>query len=207
MVLGADLSGRGINAQGTIGLRKSKAKSVDFRCESLRRCSASQICGLSGETYSSMTIIGFAASSGSGAGTKPVKRNPFAADRQLLLALEKRSQPVFCDDGCTLFCQGETANGLYILLSGEASLMMKSSAGRMVMCLHAASNSILGLPAIMAGTPYSLTAIARKGSDIRYVSREDFEALIQADPSLSLMVFNTIAKEIVAARKALADLL
>jgi CRP-like cAMP-binding protein len=135
-----------------------------------------------------------------------MKKNVFAADQELIHALLQRSSPIPCNQNSVLFSQGQPASGLFILHSGEAELMMESRPGKAVMCLHAASGSLLGMPAICGNAPYSLTATARKGSDVRYVSRGDFENALQAEPQLALKVFQLVASEVVAARRALAEL-
>jgi CRP/FNR family transcriptional regulator len=129
----------------------------------------------------------------------------FVADSNLIQVLEKRSLQVSCDSDQVLFCQGEAPTGVYILRSGEAALIMTSEAGEVVMCLRAAAGSLLGLPAIIGNEPYTLTAKARKGSDVRFVSRDDFEDLMRAEPSLTLNVLKVLATEVRAARKALAE--
>ena len=100
--------------------------------------------------------------------TWALKHESFAADSKLVQALEKRSLPVACGKGGTLFIQGETPKGLYILQRGEAALVMKSRAGRTVMCLHAGSGSLLGLPGVIGKEPYTLTAWFAR--DLRYDS-------------------------------------
>jgi CRP-like cAMP-binding protein len=135
-----------------------------------------------------------------------MKKNVFAADQELIRALIQRSSPVTCNQNTVLFTQGQVASGLFILQSGEAELMMKSRPGKTVMCLHAASGSILGGPAICANAPYTLTAIVREGSDVRFVTREDFERAIQAEPQLAIKVFQLVASEVVAARRALTEM-
>ena len=129
----------------------------------------------------------------------------FVADSNLILALEKKSQHVVCGVDQILFRQGEAPIGVYILRSGEAALVMTSEADEVVMCLRAAAGSLLGLPAIIGNEPYTLTAKARKGSDVRFVSRDDFEDLMRAEPSLTLNVLKVLATEVRAARKALAE--
>jgi CRP-like cAMP-binding protein len=93
-------------------------------------------------------------------------------------ALDKRSKPVSYDEGHILFSQGESPRGLYILHSGEAALVMQSPSGRVVFVLHATAGSLLGLPAVVSNEPYTLSAIVRTDSDIRFESRDNFEELI-----------------------------
>jgi CRP-like cAMP-binding protein len=133
------------------------------------------------------------------------KDSIFAADHKLLLALEERSLPISCSNDRILFCQEEAPRGLYILQGGEAALTMKSASGKVVMCLRAEAGSLLGLPAIIANEPYSMTAMVRKGSEVRFVTRHDFEDLMRADPSLSLEVLPVLAAEVRAARQAFSE--
>lgn len=134
-----------------------------------------------------------------------MKRNPFTADHKLVNALSQRSDPVTCSEDRVLFCQGEPASGLYILRFGAAILTLKSEAGRTAMCFQAHASSLLGLPAIIGNEPYTLTAIAQKGSVVRYVAREEFEDLIRVEPSLLVMVSQVVAAEVIAAREAIAE--
>ena len=72
------------------------------------------------------------------------------------------------------------------------------------MRLHAKPGSLLGLPAIIGNESYTMTAVARPGSEVRFVARGDFEGLIQAEPSLYPKVLKVLAAEVRAARHALA---
>ncbi len=134
-----------------------------------------------------------------------MNRESFAADCKLIQALANRSKPVSCSEGRVLFRQGETPTGLYILQSGEATLMRETASGRAVICLHAGPGSVLGLPGIIANEPYTLTAMARKGSEVRFVTRSDFEDLLQAEPSLNFKVLQVLAAEIRSARQAMSE--
>jgi CRP-like cAMP-binding protein len=130
---------------------------------------------------------------------------PIVADHRLIQALEERAQPIPCGDGCTLFHQGEAPTGLYILVSGEAALVMKSPLGTAVMCHRAKAGSLLGLPAIIADEPYTLTAMARQGSEVKFITRGDYEDIMRAQPSLALLVLQVLANEVRAARRALSE--
>jgi CRP-like cAMP-binding protein len=121
-------------------------------------------------------------------------------------ALDKRSQPVSCDQGRILCTQGEAPKGLYIIRSGEAALMMQSPSGEIIFPLRAPAGSLLGLPAVIDNEPYSLSAMIRKDSDVRFVSRSDFEELIQAEPSLYPSLLQILAAELRAARLAFSEI-
>jgi CRP-like cAMP-binding protein len=131
----------------------------------------------------------------------------FVADHALLEALERRSRRVIFSVGHILFRQGGTSNRLYILREGKALLVMESSSGKVVMSLHVAAGSILGLPGIIANEPYTFTAIAHPCSDVRFVARNDFEDLIRAEPSLYPKVLEVLVAEVRTARLALIEIL
>ena len=47
-----------------------------------------------------------------------------------------------------------------------------------------AASSLIGLPAIVGNKPYTLTATARQGAEVKFATRVDYEDLIRAEPSL-----------------------
>jgi len=133
-----------------------------------------------------------------------MEQDSFVADRTLIDALETLSQPVPCFESHILFNQGDPPSGLFILISGEAVLTLKAPSGRIVMCLHAEAGSLLGLPGIVGNESYTMTALAREGSEVRSVTRSDFEDLIRTKPSLYPAVLTVLAAEVRAARHALS---
>jgi CRP-like cAMP-binding protein len=83
--------------------------------------------------------------------------------------------------------------------------MSGTASGRAVICLNAGPGSVLGLPGIVANEPYTLTAIARKGSEVRFMTRGDFEDLLRTEPSLNFKVLQVLAAEIRSARQVMSE--
>jgi CRP-like cAMP-binding protein len=127
----------------------------------------------------------------------------FVADPELIRALETRAKPLKWDVDGVLFNQDEAAAGIYILHEGTATLTMTSHDGQPIFSVDAMPGSLLGLPALVSDKPYSLSATARAGAKVSFVSRTDFFALVQADPQLSLKMLQVLAAEVRTARKAL----
>jgi CRP/FNR family transcriptional regulator, dissimilatory nitrate respiration regulator len=134
-----------------------------------------------------------------------MKNESHASDGRLIRALMKRSQAVTCGAGGTLFKQGETPKGLYVLEQGEAALMMASNAGRAVMCVEVGPGSVLGLPAVIANEPYTMTAFVRKGSAVSFISREDFELIVREEPELYPSILQILATEVRSVRQAIKE--
>jgi CRP-like cAMP-binding protein len=134
-------------------------------------------------------------------------QNAFIADYTLIQALEKQSSLVPCGRGVILFRQGEIPTGIFIIRSGKASLLVKAENGVEVAHFTVGAGSILGLPAIVAKDPYTLSAMANEGSEIRFMKLEDFAVLMQEQPSLFPKVLEVLASEVRSARAALTGVL
>jgi CRP/FNR family transcriptional regulator len=136
-----------------------------------------------------------------------VKLDPsaFVADPELIHALEKHSTPISCETDHVLFNQGDHPQGLYILHQGETTITMASPTGEQLMSIQAHAGSLLGLPGLIGNEPYTLTAIARNGSRLSFVPRDEFTSLMRADPLLALKMLQVIAAELRSARQALSN--
>ena len=130
----------------------------------------------------------------------------FVADPDLILTLEKGSKTISCGGDRVLFRQGEVPDGLYILNRGELALTMTSPSGEQVMQMQASAGSLLGLPGLISGEPYTLTAIARNGACLSFVSRDDFTSLMQTNPLMALKMLEVLAAEVRSAREALSSI-
>lgn len=97
--------------------------------------------------------------------------------------------------------------GLYILKTGQASLVMKGENGVEVMHLTIGPGSILGVPAVVTKEPYTLSARACAGSEVDFVELSDFEEMMQEEPSLFPLVLAVLAAEVRAARIALTRIM
>ena len=129
----------------------------------------------------------------------------FLADSELIQALEKRAAPVACNEDRVLFNQGDQAVGLYILSQGEAVVSMDAGSGAVDFSCTATAGSLLGLPGLIANQPYSLTAVARKGAQIGFISKDEFQSLIQTELPLMGKVLQVLAAEVRSARLAITQ--
>lgn len=127
----------------------------------------------------------------------------FVADPDLFRALEERARPVACDEDLTLFQQGEPPMGLYILHSGEATLSIESDEGKPIVSVRTTAGSLLGLPSLLGNQAYSMTAVAHAGAGVGFISLSEFNALMEANPNLSIKILQVLANEVRSARRAL----
>jgi len=127
----------------------------------------------------------------------------FVADPSLLRVLSERSTPVPCKSDGVLFRQDEPAVGIFIVHEGTVTLSMLAQDGHSLFAVQAWPGSILGLPGAISNQPYTLSAIARAGAQVSFVSNADLTALMHTDPALSLKMLEVLAAEVRSARKAI----
>jgi CRP/FNR family transcriptional regulator, cyclic AMP receptor protein len=128
----------------------------------------------------------------------------FVADPELIRVLVARATPLVFDADRTLFNQDDPPAGVYIVHEGGATLTMTANDGRIIFSIPAMPGSLLGLPALISDRPYSLTAVAHQGARVSFIGRDDFFALMQADPLLSVKMLQVLAAEVRTARQALS---
>lgn len=126
----------------------------------------------------------------------------FVAEPSLIESLKGRSRLVDCAHDRVLFCQGDEPAGLYILHSGAARVTMCDSGGERVVEFAAEPGSLLGLPAVVSNTVYSLAATAAAGAKVSFVPREEFSKLMLSEPGVAVMILRVLAAEVRTARLA-----
>lgn len=129
----------------------------------------------------------------------------FVAEPELVEALSKYAAPVVCDEDRVLFNQGDTPDGLYIFCRGVVRLVMRSQLGDVLVNMPAIEHSLLGLPGMIGGVPYSLSAYAQKGSEVGFVSREEFARIMLSEPAIGVGILRVLAAEVRTARMALVE--
>jgi len=129
----------------------------------------------------------------------------FPSEPVLFRSLVFHAQKIRCDEDRTLFKQGDWPIGIYLVRSGAVQAIVHGEDGSVAAILHANPGAVLGLPAAVSNKPYSLSALARQGSDIAFISKDDFEILVQSMPELSFAILKVLAAEVQAARAALVN--
>ncbi|HVU46839.1 MAG TPA: cyclic nucleotide-binding domain-containing protein [Terracidiphilus sp.] len=133
----------------------------------------------------------------------PIDPSSFSADPDLIRALDRRATPVDCRAERILFNQGDNPVGLYILKSGEATLVLHSPSGEPITSILATTGSLLGLPAVVSDKPYSLTAVAHTSAHVTFLPRGDFLAIMKSNPAIALKILAVLAAEVRSARQSI----
>lgn len=127
--------------------------------------------------------------------TSPVLRQPFQAPRPLQRAITAIGREKIIRTDAVLFRQGDPVKGAFLIQSGKIALTLQHSR-KNKKCWLADAGSLLGLPATVRKTNYSLTARAVEDTKVAFVSRTKLQRLLLSDPQLCFEAVRVLAAEI-----------
>lgn len=117
--------------------------------------------------------------------------------RELINVAQKRALSA----GEALFSQGETAQALYLIQSGEVQVRASAPAGEDVVLAVLGSSTVVGELALIDGGPRSATVEALGDCAIYQLAREDFMRLRKAMSPAAYKVIMNITRTVEARRR------
>jgi CRP/FNR family transcriptional regulator, cyclic AMP receptor protein len=105
-----------------------------------------------------------------------------------LLRLSEITSASSYPKGATLFVEGQSPRGVFILLAGRVKLSTSSIDGRTLIVRISEPGEVLGLPATITGTSYELTAAVVESVQTNFISRPDFLGFLREHGEVSLRV-------------------
>jgi CRP/FNR family cyclic AMP-dependent transcriptional regulator len=107
----------------------------------------------------------------------------------------------------TLFVEGQTPRGVFLLCSGKVKLSTSSRDGKVLILKMAGPGEMLGLSAVIAGGEYELTAETAMPCQVNYVAREPLLELLQRYGEAGLRSAQALSREFQAAYRDIHDLI
>ncbi len=98
--------------------------------------------------------------------------------------------------GSLLFHQGQPAEGVYVLRTGSARLLL---AGLGADFQTAGPGCLLGLPAAIRNDLHDFSVELLENAQVGFISREDLLAHLRRDPDLCFQMVQLLGAEVVAA--------
>jgi CRP-like cAMP-binding protein len=123
----------------------------------------------------------------------------FAASKQLCFALSSLGSTVPMQANTFLFKCGEDVRGVYLIESGTVELSLGHEGVRSFSRI-CAPDCLLGVPATMTGSGYTLSAEVLEAGSVRFIPRTDFLQFLIANPDYCLEVVQMLATEVHRAR-------
>jgi len=88
--------------------------------------------------------------------------------------------------GTAVFIEGQPPKGVYVLCSGRAKLSSYSEEGKAIILRVSESGEVLGLSAIVSGTPFEKTAHVIDDCLVGFIKRKDFIRFIETHHEAAL---------------------
>ena len=103
-------------------------------------------------------------------------------------ALSAITSPAAYPKTATLFVEGQSPRGVFILCGGRVKLSTSSADGKSLIVRIADPGEVLGLPATVTGKPYELTAEVIEPTQANFIARGDFLAFLRQHGEAALRV-------------------
>ena len=97
--------------------------------------------------------------------------------------------------GVVIFVEGQTPRGVFMLCEGQAKLCTTSRDGRALILRIVKPGEVLGLDAIVTGTPYQVTVQTMQPCQLNFVNREDFLRFLQEHSDACLRAVQQISRD------------
>jgi CRP/FNR family cyclic AMP-dependent transcriptional regulator len=94
--------------------------------------------------------------------------------KSVLQAFQSLKFSIAYPAGATLFVEGQTCRGIYILCKGRVKLSATSRQGQTLILQVAQPGEVLGLNATVSGSPHHTTAETGQPCQLNFVKRDDF---------------------------------
>lgn len=127
-------------------------------------------------------------------------------DKKDLLALAKSCQERKYNAGSTLFSQGDTGVGLYVLTSGTVRITQTKNPDRADEVLGTeGSGGVLGEMALLDDLPRSATVTAVDDVTALLLPVWEFRAVVQSNPDIALKLLSVLSRRLRRAENRVHD--
>ena len=114
---------------------------------------------------------------------------------ELRKAINERRTRIYKKDQA-IYYEGDSANGLYVLLSGKIKAVKLAEDGRELMTGLYGTDNYLGVHAMLSGEPYSDTATALEESTLCLLPKEQLNELMNLYPDVAREFIKLLANDI-----------
>jgi CRP/FNR family transcriptional regulator, cyclic AMP receptor protein len=137
-----------------------------------------------------------------------LRRVPFFAEIEpaKLKLLAFMSERVGYDSGKDVFRQGDQADAAYLIIEGEAEVVVNTPNGPMVLATLGA-NEIVGEMAILCNVPRTATIRAKGRLVALRIKKDPFMRMVREFPSMAVSMMQELAQRLEATNNQLRDAL
>lgn len=99
-------------------------------------------------------------------------------------------------EGDTLFREGETPRGVYVLHSGTVNLLFTSRGGKAKPLREVQPGQILGLSSVVTKRSHDCTATAAEACEVAFIERDDFLRALDDSPAVWFSVLRVLSSDV-----------
>lgn len=115
-------------------------------------------------------------------------------DAQEFTALKAITQLRRVDKDTMLFFEGDPATGFFVLLSGRVRIYKSSADGKEYTLHQITPGQMFAEAAIFRGITYPANCMAMEDSEVAFVPKDQFVALITKYPNISLKIIGSLSR-------------
>lgn len=115
------------------------------------------------------------------------------------------SRPRVAPAGTVLFRRNEPSFGIFLVHQGRVSLRLEGTGKEVLVDRKAGPGSIIGLPATLSGSHYSLTAVTAVRCQLSFIKRETLLGAVRDNAELGVELLQALGEEVIAMRDVLAS--
>ena len=108
--------------------------------------------------------------------------------------------------GSAIFIEGQPPKGVYVLCSGRAKLSAYSEEGKAIILRVSEPGDVLGLSAVISGTPYEKTGHTIDDCSIGFIKRKDFIRFIETHHEAALNALHQMSLNYQTAHQQICSL-
>ena len=137
-----------------------------------------------------------------------LRRVPFFGEIEpaKLKLLAFMSERVGFDPGRTVMRQGDRADAAYLIIEGEAEVIVDTASGPITLATLGA-NDIVGEMAILADVPRTATVRAKSRLVTLRISKDPFMRMVREFPSMAVSIMQELAQRLDTANSRLSTAL
>ena len=126
-----------------------------------------------------------------------LRRVPFFAEIEpsKLKLLAFMSERAGFDDGKVLFRQGDPGDAAYLILDGEADIVLESPTGPVTVATLGA-NELVGEMAILTGAPRNATVRAKGRLIALRIAKDPFMRMVREFPNMAVSIMQELAHRV-----------
>jgi CRP-like cAMP-binding protein len=128
----------------------------------------------------------------------------FVVSGELKARLEEMASPCAKPAGTTLFQRGDEVAGVFLIEQGKVKLTLDGHSNGYA-ARKLGPGAVLGLPATLSGSSYSLTAEVVEDAQFAFIPRERMLEFLRMNPLLCFQVTQVLSEELFEMRAAIGS--